>query len=457
MSSLFGNLSIAVKALMTQQAAIQTTSNNIANVNTPGYTRQRAILQEDTPVIMGTLLFGTGVSVGKVESIRDKVLEIRLHQETQQEGKLDAFLGAMTQVEGLFNEAVGVGLEDVITTFFNSLLELSTNPSNIPLRQEVITSAENLTNSFRQAAESLFVLQSNLDRGVTQTVIEINTLTTEIAKLNAEVSGLESAGLESGAFKDRRTLLTRELSRLVDLAVIDAGGGSVTLTTSSGTALVVGDKSIPLQTQTDAITGFQLIFSQGSDITSTITSGELSGLLQARDQEIPSFLADLDTLAADLANAFNAVHTAGFDLAGAAGGNFFVPPPATGAAANFALALTDPTLFAASSDGTVGSNGNVAALVELRNQAIVSGQPPGDFYVNFVRRVGNKVAIASDQLEAEILVLRQLKNQRSNISGVSLDEEAANLIRFQQAFQAAARVVTVIDELTRIVVNLGRN
>ena len=95
MSSLFGNLSLAVKALMTQQAAIQTTSNNIANVNTPGYTRQRAIVQEDTPIAIGTLLFGTGASVGKVESIRDKVLEIRLHQETQQEGKLDAFLGAI--------------------------------------------------------------------------------------------------------------------------------------------------------------------------------------------------------------------------------------------------------------------------------------------------------------------------------------------------------------------------
>ncbi len=456
MSSLFGNLSIAVKALMTQQAAIQTTSNNIANINTPGYTRQRAILQEDTPVIIGMLLFGTGASVEKVESIRDKVLEIRLHQETQQEGKLDAFLDAMKQVEGLFNEAVGVGLEGVLTAFFNSLLELSTNPSNIPLRQEVITAAENLTNSFRQAANRLYVLQSNLDRDVTQTVSEINTLTTEIAKMNAKVSGLESAGLESGAFKDRRTLLTRELSRLVDLAVIDAGGGSVTLTTTRGTALVVGDTSIPFQTQTDLATGFQLIFSQGSDITATIASGQLSGLLQARDQDIPSILADLDTLAADLSNAFNAVHTAGFDLAGAAGGNFFVPPPATGAAASFALAFTDPTLFAASSDGTVGSNGNVAVLADLRNQAIVSGQPPGDFYVNFVGRVGNKVAIASTQLEAEILILRQLKNQRSNISGVSLDEEAANLIRFQQAFQASARVVTVIDELTRIVVNLGR-
>ena len=457
MSSLFGTLSTAVKALMTQQAAIQTTTNNIANINTPGYARQRAIVQEDTPVILGTLLFGTGASVEKVESIRDKVLEIRLHQETQQEGKLDAFLGAMTQVEGLFNEAVGVGLEGVITAFFNSLLELSTNPSNIPLRQEVITSAENLTNSFRQAADGLFALQSNLDRNVTQTVDEINTLTTEIAELNAAVSGLESAGLESNAFRDRRTLLTRELSSLVDLSVIDAGGGSVTLTTTSGTALVVGDQSIPLQTQTDFATGFQLIFSQGSDITATITSGRLGGLLQARDQEIPSFLVDLDTLAFDLANAFNAVHTAGFDLASVAGGNFFVPPPVTGAASNFTLAFTDPTLIAASADGTVGSNGNVAALADLRTQAIVSGQLPGDFYVNFVGRVGNKVAIASNQLEAQTLVIRQLKNQRSNISGVSLDEEAANLIRFQQAFQAAARVVTVIDELTRTIVNLGRN
>ena len=456
MSSLFGTLSTAVKSLMMQQAAIQTTSNNIANINTPGYARQRAVIQEDPPVVLGTLLFGTGASVEKVESIRDRVLELRLHQETQQEGKLEAFLGAMRQVEGLFNEAGGVGLESVLTNFFNSLLELTTNPSNIPLRQEVITSAENLANAFRQAANGLSVLQSNLDRNVTQAVNEINTLTTEIARLNAQVSGLEGAGLESGAFRDRRTLLIRELSSLVDVTVIDAGGGSVTLTTSSGTALVVADQNILLQTQTDLATGFQRILAQDADITGAITAGQLGGFLQARDQTIPSILADLDTLATDLANAFNAVHTAGFDLAGVAGGNFFVPPPPTGAAAAFTVAITDPNLIAASADGTVGSNGNVAALADLRSQTIVSGQTPGDFYVNFVGRLGNEVASASDQLDAETLILRQLKNQRSNISGVSLDEEAASLIRFQHAFQAAARVVAVIDELTRTVVNLGR-
>ena len=459
MSGLFGNLSIALRALLAQQGALEVSSNNIANVNTPGFSRQRPVFRQEPPLVLGPLTLGMGVSLEKVQSIRDRVLELRIHQETQQESGLESFLGAMQQVEALFNEAEGSGLESVLTRFFNSLLQLSTEPSSLPLRQGVLTAGENLSQAFRRSVRSLLTLQTSLDRGVVQSVQEINQLTREIAELNRQVSALEGVGQEAGTFVDRRDLLIRELSRRIDVTAIDAGDGSLTLTTSTGTALLVGNQSIPLETQNDSATGFQHIFSGGVDLTMTIHAGQLGGLLEVRDQKIPAILADLDHLAASLANAFNAQHVSGFDLSGAAAGNFFVPPPAggAGAAANFAVALTDPAQIAASSDGSPGSNGNLVILAALRDQAVVSGQRAADFYAGLVFRLGNDVANAKAEAEAESLVLRQLENQRSNLSAVSLDEEAANLLRYQRAFEAAARVVSVIDDLTETAINLGRS
>jgi flagellar hook-associated protein 1 FlgK len=457
MSSLFGSLSIALRALLAQQGGLEVTSNNIANVNTPGFSRQRAVLRQDPPVLFGDMQLGTGVRLDQVLSIRDRILELRIHQERQQEADREAFLGAARQIEALFNEAQGAGLGDALTAFFNSLTQLSANPTSIPLRQGVLTAATNLANAFRKVARDLATLQGNLDRSVVQSAGEINELTAEIAELNKEVSARVGIGVDPGEFADRRELLIRELAARVDISVIDAGKGSVTITTSGGAALVVADRNIPVQALVNPLTGRNNIFSQGSDITATITSGALSGLLEARDRLIPGLLADLDTLAADVSTSFNAQHRLGFDLNGAAGVDFFAPVAGSGAASGFAVAITDPRLLAGSSDGAPGSSGNLTALAALRDLAIVAGQKPADFYSNVVFRLGNSIANAEAELEGQALVLRQLENQRGAVSAVSLDEEAANLLRFQRAFEAAARVVAVVDEMTGVAINLGRS
>ena len=462
MSSLFGSLSIALSSLLAQQAALETTSQNIANLNTPGYSRQRPVLVEESSVLSGTTLIGGGVSLEKVESIRDQILELRLHQESQQQGQLEAFLGSTRQVEALFNETQGAGLQGVMSKFFDSLRSLAADPTSLPLRQAVLTAGQNMAGTFSQTAGQLGQLQHSLDQSVTQSVTGINTLTANIADLNREVAAAQNAGQNAGELEDQRTEAIRTLAGLVDLSVVQADG-SLTLTTAKGTALVVGAQSFALETRTDPGTGFQHIFAQGTDITSTLTAGQVGGSLQVRDQTIPSYLADLDNLAAQLRNSVNTVHRAGFDLAGAPGGDLFVPfvPAAagsnTGAANSFAVALTDPAKLAASLDGTPGNNGNLAALADIRNQTIVNGQRPLDFYANFVFRIGNDVSDATAQQEAGNLVLQQLQNQRGAISGVSLDEEAANLIRYQRAFEAAARVVSTINDLLDKAVNLGKN
>jgi flagellar hook-associated protein 1 FlgK len=174
--------------------------------------------------------------------------------------------------------------------------------------------------------------------------------------------------------------------------------------------------------------------------------------------KIPALQSSLDQLAAGLATALNTAHRAGFDLNGTAGTDLFVPPAAggVGAAAALSVAISDPAFLAASSDGTPGSNGNLAAISAVHDQAIAGGQKPLDFYSRLIFQVGSDTSNTAADLDASQLILRQLEDQRSSISGVSLDEEAANLVRYQSAYQAAARVVSTVNSLLDTVVNLGR-
>lgn len=456
MSSLFATLDVAIGALGAEQGALDTTSNNVANVNTPGYSREEPVLVENPPIVLGPLTFGSGVSLQKVQSVRDPILQLRIDGETQQQGALNAFVTGMQQAQVQFNSTSGGDIGSEISNFFSSLGQLSTNPTSLSQRQAVLTAAGNLAQSFNNTADALIQQQTNVNLNVEQDVQQINTLTGQIAQLNSQISALQNVGEDASSFVDQRDLAIGQLSNLIDVSQIQTENG-LTLTTSNGTPLVAGNQSFALSTQPNAA-GMQQIYSQqGVNITGTLTSGDLEGQLQVRDEAIPELLSNLDTLAAGLATALNTANQAGFDLNGNAGGNLFVPPPAgvTGAAAGMAVAITDPSLIAASSDGSPGSNGNVNVLSAVQNQVIANGQNASDYYSNIVFNVGNEVSNSSAELSSAQLTLQQLQNQRGSISGVSLDEEAANLIQYQQAYEAAARVVDTVSQMLDTVINMG--
>ncbi len=442
--------------MLADQAALDTTSNNIANANTPGYSRQTVDFEETPPVEYGGQLFGTGVEIGQITSQRNSVLQMSLDQATQQQSKYDSYLTSMQQVQTLFNETSGTGLQSSITAFFSSLQQLSTDPSNTSLRQAVLSAAQNMAQDFNSTSSNLTSLQQNVDQSVPQAVSQINSLTSQIAQLNSEVSAAESTGQNAGSLVDQRNQLISQVSGIIDVSQVDAGNGNVTLTTTSGAALVVGDKSFRLTSQANPTTGFQDVYSMGKDITSTINGGSLGGTLQVRDSTIPSILSSLDSLASSLENSFNSVNKAGADLNGNPGGNFFVAPPAggAGAAATMSVALTDPSQIAASLDGSAGDNANVNAMLALQNQGIVNGQTPINAYSNLVFQVGNDVASAQSEEQGVTAAAQQLQNQIGSISGVSINEEAANLVQYQQAYQAAAQVASVISSLTSTAINM---
>lgn len=459
MGTLNSALSIAVGSLDAEQGAINVTTNNLANANTPGYDRQIVQFSENDPIEVGNLVFGAGVSLGQAQTVRSNVLQIQLNQETQTSGQLDAFVNGMSQVQTLFNETAGTGLQTPISNFFSSLQQLATNPSNSSLRVGVISAAQNLSTAFNQASSALTTQQSDLNQSVQQSVSQVNSYTTQVAQLNNQITGLTESGQDPSALIEQRDVALQNLANVIGINIVSGQNNSITVTTGNGSPLVVGAQSFALQAQLNSATGMQDVYSQGQDITAQISSGELGGQIQVRDQQIPSVLNQLDTLAAGIENAVNTQSEAGFDANGNAGTALFTTPPAgtTGAAANMGVVISDPSLIAASSDGTSGSNGNANALAALANQKIVNGQTPIDYYSGTVFQIGNAVSNATAEQTAAQQVTQQLQNQIGALSGVSLNEEAANLAKFQQAYDASARVVTVIDQMMQEAINLGQD
>jgi flagellar hook-associated protein 1 FlgK len=335
------------------------------------------------------------------------------------------------------------------------LTQLSTDPSNVSYRNGVLTAGQNLAAAIRQDSSNLQSLQGNTDLSVVQTVNQVNQLTQQIAGLNVQISGLVSVGQDAGAFLDQRTQLIRQLSGLIDVSETNAGNGTLTISTTGGTSMVDAGQSFALSTKVNANNTYHDVFFNATDITSTISGGSMGGLLQARDVAIPGVLNQLDTLAYNLETSFNSQSRAGFDANGNVGVDFFTQPAsAAGAASSIAVAISDPNLVAASSDGSVGSNGNAQALVNLQNQKIIGGQTPYNYYSNLVFQIGNQVSQAQSEQTAVGLVQKQLADQRGAVSAVSLDEEAVNLIRYQGAYEASANVVNVVNQLLTTTLNM---
>ncbi len=454
MSGLFGTLSIALSGLSVSQDEMATTSNNVANANTPGYTREVTDIAAGDPIEEGAIGYGTGVVLQKIESLRDPILQIQIHQATGQNSSLNASLTELQQIQSQFaSSTTGIGAD--LSNFFNSLQQLSPDPTSVTLRQGVLTAAGTLATDFNTAAESLQTQRSDIDQNVVQSVSQVNSLTSQIASVDQQIATLQNAKQGTGTLVDTQNNLIQQLSGLIGVAVIKTDQG-ISLATANGTALVSGSQSFALTTQLGS-DGVQHVMSGAQDLTTSLSGGSLGGLIQIRDQEIPSISSSLDQLAAGLATNLNAANAMGTDLNGVVGGNIFATPPVggVGAAATMTVTMTDPSLIAASSDGTVGSNGNLANLSAVATELLASGQTPINTYADLVSQVGSDTSNTSADADSSSLILQQLNDENGSISGVSLDEEASNLIQYQTAYQAAAHVVSTINLLLLDAVNLG--
>jgi flagellar hook-associated protein 1 FlgK len=435
--------------------ALQATNNNIANANTPGYSRQVVILQEAAPTHDGNLSQGNGVVLEGYQSVRDELVQSRIQQETQAQSGANAQLASMQQIQPAFTTSTqDIGTQ--MSALFASLSSLSTNPGSAASRQGVITTGQNLAAAFNSVSSTLTTQQTNLNSQVTQDVGQINQLTSQIAALNPQLAQLKATGQDGGTLQDQQNQLVLNLSALTSVSVTKTSDGGITLSTGNGTPMVVGSESLALQTSTGANGMTQVLDSNGANVTASLNSGDLGGTIQTRDQTIPGLLNQLDTLANQFGTAFNAAQKTGFDQNGKAGQNFFtLPATVAGSAATISMAISNPALIAASSDGTSGSNGNLANLSAVQTTALAAGQTPGSAYASLVFQVGSLTSNANAESTATSASLLQLNDQLSSVSGVSIDQESTNLITYQQAYEAAARVVTTIQAMFQITMSMG--
>jgi flagellar hook-associated protein 1 FlgK len=453
MGGLNTSLLTGLQALEATQAALNSTSNNIANANTPGYTREVAQFSENAQNLVGGQVVGGGVTLNGIQSVRDQLLNLQIQQQTSLQSGADAETSSLQSVESLF-ASTGQDVASTLSAFSSSLAELSANPTSANAKQGVLTAGQNLAHSFNSTANGLSSAQSAANQQVTQTVAEINSLTQQIARLNAQLSPTVMSQQNGGTIEDQRDQLVQQLSSLTSVSITQSSDGEV-ITTGSGTPLVMGGQSYSLQTTTGSNGSQQVLDSNGNDITSSIQGGKLGGTIQVRDQIIPGFLNSLNTLASQFAASFNTAQAAGYDSSGSAGQAFFSLPASPGAAAaGISVALTSGSQVAASSDGSSGSNGNVANLAATLTSALPSGQTPASAYADLVYQVGSAVSSASAQSTALGQSILQLTNQQSSVSGVSIDEETTNLIRYQTAYEAAARIISTIQALNNVTINM---
>lgn len=442
-----------MEALNATQAALNATSNNIANSNTPGYTREVALMSENEEDLTGGTVIGGGVSLSGVQSVRDELLNLQIQQQTAQKSSADAQSSSLQSIENLFS-STGQDVASTLSSFSSSLIQLSANPSNSATQESVLTAGQNLARSFNSTANGLTSAQTSADQQVTTTVAQINSLSQQIAQLNAQLSPSVMTQQNGGTIEDQRDQLVQQLSTLVGVSVTQSSDGEV-ITTGNGTPLVMGGQSYNLQTATGSNGLQQVLDSNGNNITANIQGGQLGGTLQIRDQVIPGFLNSLNTLASQFATAFNTAQTQGYDSSGNAGQAFFnIPSGTTGAAAGISVAITSGSQIAVSADGSAGSNGNVANLSAALTNALPSGQSAANAYASLVYQVGSASSNSSDQSTAIGQSILQLTNQQSSVSGVSIDEETTNLIRYQTAYEAAARIVSTIQALNEATINM---
>ncbi len=456
MSPILSGLDIAQQALRAQQLGLDIAQRNIANVNTPGYSRLRVEFESGTPRPLDPTQAGGGVVSAAIVSYRNRYVDYSISQELQGQGEQQATLDALQQVEALFNDGDAQGLADALTGFFNSFSSLANTPEDLTLRQQVLQSAEALADEFHQLYSRIQSIQSQQDRIVSETVEQINTITSEIARLNVEAaSNLYTESPDQSAWRDQRQKLLEQLSGLVDIVYYEDSDGMVTVTTKGGALLASGAESQTLSAAPSALTGSYGVMLNGADITSSLQSGKLGGALNIRNSILPAYLGVIDDMAATLASAVNAQHAQGVDLSGTPGGDFFVPftqpvPGSNaGAARSLAVAITDPDLIAAAGAGRgPGDNTNARLLAGIKDQSLFSAGTADQAYADLVFRVATDMKNAEDQVQIQKDLLQQLNNQRDSLSGVSLDDEAVSIVKFQRAYQASARFVTVLNALS---------
>lgn len=459
MSSFFA-IEIGRRALSAQQKALEVTGHNVANANTDGYSRQAIRLAPTTPhpppgsgagLRFGQL--GTGVEVASIKRQRNEFLDAQFRRETTVLGRCEVQRDTLSRVEGILLEPSEYGLRSRMDEFWQALQDVATNPESFAVRATLIQKANSLVETFSHIRRQLNLMRVDLDESIKAKLAQINEITAEIARLNAQIANQYAMGHQPNDLEDKRDLLVDELSRIVDVEVLTQANGAQNVI-AGGSLIVDGAHSFEWEGIAD-VSGFTRIRWKGTDAEVRVNDGELAGLLDLRDDILPDIEGNLETLRTVLMNEVNEVHRNGFGLDNASGRELFIDPVGPEPmAVNPELEANPEKIGAALSPDSPGDGRNALEMAALKFKRIDElGTTMDDYYRSVVAELGVRCMEAERAASNQELLMLEVNGRRESISGVSLDEEAANMIRYQHAYSAAARYVTVIDEMIGQIVN----
>ncbi len=464
MTSTFFGLEIGRKALQAQQKALDVTAHNVANANTPGFTRQRAVMTTTTPYAypsinkpIGAGQLGTGVEVQEVIRVKDDFIDAQIRKENTTTGMWSAKKDALSKLEVIFNEPSDAGLRTVLDQFWESLQQLNQKPEDGSTRAIVRQRGQALCDTFQHLDRQLTELQDDLDDNIEVKVKEINTLASQIRDLNEQIVKVEVSGDKANDLRDKRDYLVEQISSIAPVQVREDDYGAISVTIDG--RAIVANTFLDQLTCVDNATnnGYNDIAWASDGTIVNVNSGTIKGMIDARDTILPNYRTRLDDMAATVVTEFNAVHELGFALDGVTTGVDFFDPTGTTAATivlDPAIVTSYDNIAAALNPNSPGDGGNALDLAELKHQsmAALSGTMD-DYYRGMAAQLGIESQEATRMVDNQTLLQSQLDNKRQEVSGVSLDEEMTNMIKFQHSYNAAARVVTAMDEMIEIIVS----
>ncbi|BCR06605.1 flagellar hook-associated protein 1 [Desulfuromonas versatilis] len=459
MSGLVNALHVGKTSVLTSQKAIEVTGNNIANVNTPGYSRQTPVFSGYPTVNINGFVVGQGVKVENITRQHDVFLAKQINDKNATLGEETAKSTPLAEIERIISINEG-GLASQIDAFFDSWQELSADPASTIARDAVIQGGQNLSRAFQSASNDLQRIRTNMDTALEARVEEVNLKLQQVADLNQRIASIESTGQSALSDRDTRDQLLTELSYTLGASYVENQGGMTSVMLPGGMPLVQDGTAMALQGV--RVGGdLQLQLKVGSsvfDIGVDNLGGEFKGYLTVRDQLVPSLQGDLDKLAYNIATEVNTQHQAGVGLDGVGGRDFFAAPATeSGSAWGLSVALSDPTQLAAGTTAATGDNTNVLEIAALGQKAIVNGT---ETFVGFYAGIASKVGLEVNQNEltrgGSDDALVQLQNLRDSSEGVSLEEEMINLIKFQKGFEASAKFLSTIDEMMDTLLTIKR-
>lgn len=469
MAGLFGTLNLGTRALQTQQKGAEVAGHNLANINNSAYARQRVVLETSSAVQTSEGWLGTGVQATAIIGLRDGLLDRQITTESSVSGSLTAQQEALSDLEarvGARLQSVSTtdgaadsltGLEASLVSLFTSFQAVAGSPTSLTTRQDLLNQADELATDLQAADRNVATAQASMDDQIRENVTQANRLLADIAALNGRIQQAESGAAGSALdLRDTRQQHLEELAEIVRVEAVESADGQLDVSVG-GALLVSGGQTL---TTLDTVTGqsghLDVVAQNAPGQSLTLTGGAIHGLITVRDGAAQSFRDDLNTLASTLITEVNRIHGAGYGLDGTTGTDFFQGQDASDISVN--SALTPAGIQASSVAGETGNNSVIQALAGLASasQSALDGLSFTESYHTTVSDLGQAISDVESDVADQEVVRNMLDEQRTSVSGVSMDEELVDLMLYQKAFAASARVVSTVAEMLDTVINLKR-